>query len=97
MTYELTLLLKEEEDLKRIKELIDSLKIKIVKENLWGRKTLAYPIKKQSAAYFYLYLLEIDKKNVGEFKKKLNFDEKIMRHLLITISTKGRSTSSREE
>lgn len=83
MKYELTFLTKEESEQKNIKELIESFKGKIIKEEKWGERTLAYTIKKNHTAIFYNSLFEIDKKNIAELKKKLNFNEKIIRYLLL--------------
>ncbi|MEK7633411.1 MAG: 30S ribosomal protein S6 [Patescibacteria group bacterium] len=83
MKYELTFLTKEETELKNVKELIESLKGKVVKEEKWGEKTLAYSIKKNHTALFYNFLFEMDKKNIAELKKKLNFNDKILRYLLL--------------
>jgi len=83
MKYELTFLIKEEIELKNIRELIESLEGKVTKEEKWGEKTLAYSIKKNHTALFYIFQLEIDKKNIAELKKKLNFNDKILRYLLL--------------
>lgn len=81
--YNLTFLLNEEADLGTIKKLIESLSGKILEEETWGKKTLAYPIKKTGAANFYSWTLEIDEKDVSELRKKLNFNEKLLRYLLL--------------
>ena len=83
MKYELTFLTKEEAELKNIKELVESFKGKVSKEEKWGEKTLSYSIKKNHTAFFYNFQFEIDKKNVLELKNKLNFNEKILRYLLL--------------
>lgn len=83
MKYELTFLTKEETELKNIKELIESFKGKVTKEEKWGEKTLAYSIKKNHTALFYNFQFELDKKNVAELKKKLNFNDKLLRYLLL--------------
>ncbi|KKP60256.1 MAG: 30S ribosomal protein S6 [Candidatus Roizmanbacteria bacterium GW2011_GWC2_34_23] len=82
MKYELTFLIKEEAQAKIIKDLIESYKGKVTKEDKWGEKTLAYSIKKNTAL-FYNFQFEIDKKNVLELKNKLNLNEKILRYLLL--------------
>ncbi len=79
----MTFLLNEESELKNIKETIESLSGKIVKENDLGKKILAYPIKKLNSARFYNFLIEIDKGKLLELKKKLNFNEKLIRYLLL--------------
>ncbi|OGK12497.1 30S ribosomal protein S6 [Candidatus Roizmanbacteria bacterium RIFCSPHIGHO2_02_FULL_37_15] len=84
--YELTLLLSDEEELKNIKDLINSLKGKIEKEEKWGGKTLAYPIKKNTSSNYYHWLLNLDQNNISELKKKLNFNEKLIRYLLLKMT-----------
>lgn len=86
--YELTFLLNDEEEVKKIKELIQTLQSKILEETKWEKKPLAYPIKKNTLADFYIWKLEIDESKVNELKKKLNFNEKIIRYLLLKISSK---------
>jgi len=83
MKYELTFLTKEETELKIVKDLIELYNGKVIKEEKWGEKTLAYSIKKNRTAFFYNFQFEIDKKSVLEFKNKLNLNEKILRYLLL--------------
>ena len=83
MKYELTFLTKEETELKNVKDLIESLKGKVTKEEKWGEKTLAYSIKKNRTALFFNFQIEIDKKQVLELKNKLNLNEKVLRYLLL--------------
>jgi len=85
MTYELTFLLNEESEIANIKALVESLGGKITKEEKWGERTLAYSIKKNRIATFYNYSIEIEKKQISEFKKKLNLNEKIIRYLLLIL------------
>ncbi|KKQ24758.1 MAG: 30S ribosomal protein S6 [Candidatus Roizmanbacteria bacterium GW2011_GWC2_37_13] len=82
MNYELTFLLKEEAELKNIKDLVESF-AKITGEEKWGEKTLAFSIKKNNRAYFYNFNLELSKEKTNELKKKLNFNEKLIRYLLL--------------
>ncbi len=83
MKYELTFLVNEKEELKNIKDLITAQKGKIVKEEDWGEKTLSFAIKNNGKAHFYNYVLEMEKSQVLELKKKLNFNEKLLRYLLL--------------
>lgn len=81
--YELTFLLDGEEELKPIASLLESLSGKIIEEKKWGKMSLAYPIKKKSSLDFFTWTIEIDKENVTELKTKLNFNEKLIRYLLL--------------
>lgn len=85
MKYELTILLTNKEDAKTVKDLILSEKGKIEKEEDWGKKALAYPIKKNQSAYFLLWSIAIEDDRVNEVKKKLNFNEKLLRYLLLKV------------
>lgn len=85
MVYELTFLLNEEEEIKNLKILIESLKGKVTKEEKWGKKTLSYPIKKNISANFYSWSIEMSPKEVKELKRKLGFNEKLIRFLLLKI------------
>ncbi|MFN4212823.1 MAG: 30S ribosomal protein S6 [Microgenomates group bacterium] len=81
--YELTFLLKKSEDAQKIKQLLTLEEGKLLKEEKWGEKTLAYQIKKNRTAFFYNWLIEIPQNKIGSFRKKLNFEEKILRYLLL--------------
>mgnify|MGYP001127601441 CR=1 FL=1 len=83
--YELTFLLKKKEDEKTVKDIITSIKGKILKESAWGEKKLAYPIKKNQSAFFFNWLVEVEEKNIFDLRKKLNFEEKIIRYLLLKL------------
>ncbi len=90
--YELTFLLNNEEEIKKMKDLLQTVKGKLVKEEAWGKKTLCYPIKKQKTAQFYHWIIEINQNKVQDLRKKLNFNENLLRFLLLKISTKGRQS-----
>ena len=84
-TYEFTFLTKDKEDQKEVETLVKNLKGKIKNKVEWGEKSLAYPIKHLKKAWYFTYTLSIDEKVLDEFKKKLNFSDKILRYLLLKI------------
>ena len=83
MKYELTFLLNEEKELVVLKELLKSFDVKLLEEATWGKKNLIYPIKKQTSAVFYHWILDVDQKKVSDLSKKLNYNEKLIRYLLL--------------
>ena len=83
MKYELTFLLNEEKELAVIKTLLKSLDVKLLEESTWGKKSLIYPIKKQLSAQFYHWKIETKKTQVAELRKKLNYNENLIRFLLL--------------
>lgn len=83
--YEFTFLVGKEDEAKEMKELIVTAKGKVSKENNWGKKNLAYPIKKLSEAFFYNWTLDMTEEQTNEFKRKLNFNTKVLRYLMLKI------------
>ncbi|MCL4364216.1 30S ribosomal protein S6 [Patescibacteria group bacterium] len=83
MKYELTLLINQEAELKNVKDLISSLSGKVDKEEKWGEKTLAYSIKKNHRAMFYNLTIDVEKSKTKELRQKLNFNDKLIRYLLL--------------
>ncbi|MCL4374947.1 30S ribosomal protein S6 [Patescibacteria group bacterium] len=84
--YELTVLLEKEDYAKAVKTLLGELKIKIDSETGWGKKTLAYPIKKHHNMYYFIWKISGPAAQLPELKKKLNFDETIVRYLLLKLN-----------
>ncbi len=89
--YELVLILKtslSEENRKKLLETIKSLlpELKIVKEDEWGQKPLAYSIKKEIAGYYLNWIFELKAELPKDFEKKLITNDNILRHLLLRKS-----------
>jgi ribosomal protein S6 len=85
--YQLVLITKEdkEEILTKIKKIILDLKGKIISQEKWGRKVLAYRVKKLDYACYFLWKISLIKITIQEFKKKLDFNEEIVRYLLLKV------------
>ena len=85
--YELVLILRPSlKDTER-KKLVDGVKdtlkeMKIVKEEEWGQKPLAYTIKRELAGYYYLLKLEGETVTAG-LEQKLTTNDNILRYLLL--------------
>lgn len=89
-SYYLTLVLKSDLEEKERKALLDSMSKKLTgeggkigKEDLWGVKTLAYPIKKQTSGYYAHFEIEADPKDAKDLDKSLRVEEDVLRYLLI--------------
>ena len=86
-TYELVVVIKPTVKEADRKKLLDQVKewlgeVKVTKENDWGQKALAYPIKKEDAGYYFQLLLEGETVPAG-FETRLIQSTSILRHLLI--------------
>ncbi len=82
-TYDFVFLLNQEEELGNLKTLITSLEGSVTDEKSHGKKNLAYPIKGMSEASLYEWKVSLSKKSVTEFKKKLAYNEVLIRYLLL--------------
>lgn len=58
---------------------------KIGKEDLWGVRDLAYPIKRQTKGYFANFEIETSPKNVKGIDKTLKLEEDILRYLVVRV------------
>ena len=85
--YALTFLLTDKEEVKKLKELVTS-SGKLVEEESWGSRRLAYPIKKAASADFYNWMVELEEKDMQELRRKLQLEEKLLRYLLLKVDAK---------
>ncbi len=88
--YELTYLVSDsvpEKDLNKatgtVSGLISELGGKVDKEDIWGRRKLAYPIKKQDFATYVTLFFSLDASKCKEFERELHLNTSIIRQLLI--------------
>ena len=89
-SYLLTLVLKPDLEEKARKELLDNVKRqvisdkgKVTREDLWGGRDLAYPIHKQTKAFYVHFEFETDPSIAKELDKTLKLEEDILRYLLV--------------
>lgn len=88
--YELTYLISDnvpEADLNKVTGkvggYVTSLDGKILKEEIWGRRKLVYPIKKQGFATYVTLNISLPAEKANEFERNLFISSKIIRHLMI--------------
>ncbi len=89
-SYLLTLVFKEGQDEKERKAFLDSLKKKMLgeggkigKEDVWGSRDLAYPIKHQTKGFYVHFEFETDPAVAKTLDKTLKVEEDIIRYLLV--------------
>jgi len=86
--YEIVLVLKsslkDDERKKLVTGVKDALKdFKIIKDEEWGLKPLAYKIKKELSGHFHLMHVEGENGIAKDFETSLIRNENILRHILI--------------
>lgn len=67
----------------KIKKIIEELKGKVGKTDEWGKKELAYPIKKKNLGYYFLLEVKLPSTAPAEIENKLKLEERLMRYLLV--------------
>ena len=86
--YELTVILADSvEDPKvlvdEIAEVVRGLGAEVEKTDLWGKKRLAYPIKKQQEGFYALITLKISPDAIKEMDRILSLKAAVLRHLVV--------------
>ncbi len=74
----------------KIKKILTTVKARLIKEEELGVRRLLYPVKRESAGYYFLLTVAIDKKEIKELRRLLNFETKLLRYMLLKVSSKGR-------
>lgn len=68
-----------------LKKVLATIKAKLVKEEDWGVKKMAYPIKKTELGQYLFWHIQIDKAKIKELHRLLNFETKLLRYMLLKI------------
>lgn len=55
--------------------------------DVWGKRHLAYPIKKHEEGYYIVYQLTLEPEKVDKFQKELKLMNDILRFLLINLES----------
>ncbi len=94
--YELTVLIHPdlevdlETPLTKIRGIITSAGGKIVNEDNWGKKKLAYRIKKEDFAVYAYFDLKLPADAPLKISSTFNITDEILRYLLVTVDEKNR-------
>ena len=88
--YELTTIIdgntspaKQKNVVSSVEKLVKTNKGKIVKTDNWGKKDLAYQLRKSESGLYLFFELELDTNGVKNISSILNTDEEVLRYLLI--------------
>jgi len=64
-----------------LKSILDKYSAKILKEDVWGDKKLAYKINKSETGFYILFELELDWTKIKDISKETNLDRNIWRYM----------------
>lgn len=51
--------------------------------NHWGKRTLAYPIRRKEVGYYVVVQFEVESSVLPEFERALKLDESVLRYLIV--------------
>src|SRR5438270_9759688 len=68
----------------KLEKLVDNVDGKVVKRDNWGKKRLAYRIKKQNFAVYVYFELLLDPLKVRQLENTILITEEVLRHLLVS-------------
>lgn len=55
----------------------------VTNTNHWGKRTLAYPIKKREVGYYVIVQFHTDPTALAEFERAIKLDESVLRFLVV--------------
>lgn len=55
----------------------------LTKVDDWGRKILAYEIKKEKEGYYLLFTFEVKPEFIAEYERILRLDDIVLKHIVI--------------
>ena len=67
----------------RVSELIAGQEGSVLTTELWGKRTLAYPIKKLFEGHYILHRLQMPPAATAEVERLLRFNENVIRYLIV--------------
>ena len=75
----------QSEEISKIEELLKNLGGTVSKTDAWGKKTLAYPIGKQTEGYYVLFNFELETAQTFELRRVLGLRANVYRQLVIVL------------
>lgn len=72
-----------EASLKELKALLKTNKAKVISEDVWGEKKLAYKINKAETGYYVVMNISIDGPVIKTLSTPLNLDQNIWRYMFV--------------
>lgn len=81
----------------RVKGIIENRGGKVTYEENWGKRKLAYEIKKTDVGIYVLWYFEVKKDSLGKIERDLRLTEEIIRFILIVLEDKPKVKAGRKK
>jgi len=86
-----------QKEIKKVEELIESHKGRVIKTEKWGTKRFAYPIKKKQQGYYTLIYFEGDGNLPMELERAYKLNEFCLRYLTVVSEEKLKQLEPEEK
>ncbi|MCR4329403.1 MAG: 30S ribosomal protein S6 [Candidatus Roizmanbacteria bacterium] len=83
----------KQETIDRVRAVFKQNKAPILEEKDWGEKRLAYPIHNERKGHYFIWNVGIPTSNIKEIRRLLNFEQKLMRYMLLEVSAKKKAAT----
>lgn len=74
---------KKKELITKIKKILTEAKGKVEKTDEWGKKSLAYPVRKKEEGDYLFWEVLLPEESPAQIDKKLRLENEILRYLLV--------------
>jgi small subunit ribosomal protein S6 len=74
-----------ENEINKLSEIVTKEKGKIIEVNRWGKKKLAYEIKKKNLGIFVVFQFVLESKKIKSFKEYFKFNNLVLRNNLVRV------------
>lgn len=75
----------QSEEIAKIEELLKNLGGTVSKTDVWGKRPLAYPIRKKTEGYYVLFSFELEPAQTFELRRVLGLRQNVYRQLVIVL------------
>lgn len=80
--------------LKKVKDVITSSGGKVINQDVWGKRKLAYPIKKENFAVYVYFEIQLPPEGVSKAEGLLNITDEVIRYLITNPVPKSENDES---
>ncbi len=82
--------------LERFEEIIARAGGSVVEKDAWGRRQLAYPIRKKNQGSYHFWKFELPGSELGRLEFELRTNDRVMRSLILNLDREWRRRRKRE-
>lgn len=74
-----------ENEINKLTDVVTNEKGKVVEVNRWGKKKLAYQVKKKNLGIFVVFQFVLDSEKISAFKEYFKFNNLVLRNNLVRV------------